>query len=515
LVETLVQKYVSKAGHRVIYSIAKADILALQLPHRAQEAQAVPLESTAKTLKALKELCRYRLEYTLKLLHQELESVIKLPSADPLAQSKEINSATLDNLKSQLLLVQAIAECLAWHWEACQPLYGDEKNASPDANSFQPRQDPPPLDDRTARQLLGTISFFNKQYHLVSQALASPGPRSAHMSSSSSMNSFKPSAEGSSPMLPSRSRQSSSPAATPPNYHLQIAKAGPSNRELHPYLDALQSATEALNSIIAYISASRWDLMQAKVRNCIKHYATASEEALDLSEMRIIEHCSWSEGRLANLLAECGVLPQVKKSALHPLCSAIRKAIRQYYAMDPYALSKLYSGQYQPVFVGQPENLFLLAYNLSEGGKRKALAWPLMASVLPLCVDGVSKMVNGQDSRPPSLNKKAQFLGDLRNVVRGGGKAGDVNLALSCYADMCHAATYTDGPPSILRGFTKDMHKDLLVSLIHALTQGHKSSRPGSMSSDEAIGSRPTFHTSGWISGCSPNNGRTACRIQA
>lgn len=449
------------------------------------------------------ELCRYRLSYVIALLHSELELVIKLPARNPAdatsppASSTGVGNSTengksLDNLRSQMFIAQMIAGCLAWHWTVQQPTHLDEQGAPLPTTSELLVEDPPPLDDRTAKQLLGAVSFFLKQstMHLsatsgLESASLSPPVHSPPTPYSPAQSSHYSSHPGS----PAGSRKRASPSLA--HSSLVISSESISTRYSPSMQQDAQSVVNDIlssaASITGYLSASRWDIMLAKLRNRIPYYST--EEYPDLSEVRLFEFCALNDNRLAALLAEFSTFMHLKRSAQNAMCTVLRGAIWHFITAYPYAFADLYNGSKRLPIVGQgqPENLLDMLSSLPGTSiAQKGAIWQTQAALLVLCPDIVAKLVahTGEGAnagglaalaRQGSVTKKLQYLDTLRKAVRStkGGSAAassneERNVALACYADICRAATFTEvteTEASSLRLFVLDMEKDLRVRI--------------------------------------------------
>ena len=450
-----------------------------QLPHRSGDRRLASLSTQehglANAVQALLDLSRHRLAYILQILQAELELIIKLPSSVPVpgsCLSHASLSATpyapapnggdgldggssLDNLRSQMLLVELIASCLASQWEVSE---------GADKGSRVGMADPPPLEDRTAKQLLGTVTFLLRQDALHGRGRDTKAGQTASPLLSGTMspvfNASQTSLGGSTAATP-RTRHSTSRSAnfarpTSPASHVTSVSATASGKRSvgveHDRLTidgVFHSLLQSAARITAYISASRWDIVLSRLRNRLAYYCNPKEELPELHEVRLFEFCSLDEHRFAALLAELNSsLVQMRRSAQAAVCTAVRNAIWQFTAGTPGTLPLLYGEQRRAAFTGIPEALFDTVFAIADSSKRKNHTWPLLATLLPYCPAAVVGLTGGSGSaveaRGVQVARKGQYLDLLRRAVRGGSSAGsrDLNLALSCYSDLCYAASY-------------------------------------------------------------------------
>ena len=386
----------------------------MQLPHRSGDVRLYSLDADDRgvrdTLGALQELSRHRLAYVIRLLHTELETVIKLPSehnTTPASFSSNASrrAAAPTNLLSQMFIAQIMARCVQH--------YRDRPK-----DGLAETEEIHSMDDRTAKQLLGTVSFFLKQYAVHHEAEGQIRPWHA-------------------------------PTSDPPcNKHRTYVFAAPSSAE-----EVMAGIMESAASITRCISISRWDIMLKKLRNRLDYYSS-SDESPDLSEVGLFELCSLDQHRLSGLFGELSIFPNLKRTAQVALASAVRSALAKFLHENPLTLQTMYEEQRRMAFSGQAEVLFDLIFPLSDSSKRKAILWPLLSILLALCPDVVTKMVlpggsGGMDIRSPVFAKKILFLDTIRKAGRSvAPHAGneDASVALACYAELCKAASFTSPP---------------------------------------------------------------------
>lgn len=368
--------------------------------------------------KSLQELCRFRLAYAIHLLHAELETVIKLP-LDSMVNSTG-KSASISNLQSQMFIARIMTECLDYHRESRKQAIETEAASAVS------------LDDRTAKQLLGTVSFFLRQSTVLAD----------HCGNNHLLNE-----------LFYQGLQQKSP----------LVMAAPST-----YLEIVQDISCSTATIVSCICEARWDIMLTKLRNLLAYYAS-SEDSPDLTEVPLFALCSLDEHRLSGLLSELSIFPQLKRTAQLAIAGALKSALSCFIRSHPNTLQVMYEEQRRTAFSGQPQVLFDLIFAVSESSKRRAVLWPVLAIVLALCPEVVADIViaggSGADARMPLYAKKLQFLDSLRHFIHESSNTDEKDIALACYASLCRMASFTtaahDSQASPLRMLVAEIERDL------------------------------------------------------
>jgi len=417
----------------------------------------------------LQQLTRHRLSYILHTLHTELEQVIKQPSSRvDNASYNTFRQDPLDGLRSQALLMRMISGCLEWHAE----------------HTASPNIDPPPIDDRTAKQLLGTVTFFIRQYYAstsngalfqYTNSLKSSSHTQQPCNSESSNNLVSsvippPSISGkfvqehgtpgstSSPggAFTKRFRRTSIPT---PASLLESQSAAPTfeplfrtlmediqKRKLNLFSDSVERKTAedilkdcltSCSAIVQYISASRWDIIQARLRSKLSNHWSATnatsnasgpgnltssqEDTLpDMIEVHLFEFSSYNDTRMSSLLGELSLsFTALRKSAQPIISLMLHDIVDSYTSSNPQVFHAMYEDGKRLSFAGQPEALFDAIFSVGDTIKRRNATWPTLAILLPLCPEIVMQIaMGGGDTRSPMLSKKVLFLDALRKAVR-------------------------------------------------------------------------------------------------
>ncbi|KAJ3039290.1 Ras GTPase activating protein ira2 [Rhizophlyctis rosea] len=110
----------------------------------------------------------------------------------------------------------------------------------------------------------------------------------------------------------------------------------------------------------------------------------------------------------------------------------LRRAIWNWIEIFPLEFMGLVQSQKR--FEGNPDTLFDILNSLSESQRRKVIFWPTQTTLLILCPDILTTIVQKQ---LPSSAKRAAFIDNLRRNTKG--KLTDV--VVMCYVEICKAAT--------------------------------------------------------------------------
>lgn len=420
--------------------------------------------------------------------------------------------------------MRLISGCLGWH------------HAHHDAASG-PVKDPPPLDDRSAKQLLGTVNFFLRQYYYHS---SNPNANGTSFQDSSSLKSssqtqplpqrtseslnnqfissvisplqsgtgkfiqdFETPASTASPSTSFTKRfrrtsiptpvslaenhQASSPLFAPLlkdlESNIERRKLGlfSDSVERKTALDILKDCLISCSVIVSYISASRWDVMQTRLRTKLSNQwsaasanaspnastngthgqPTASQEDVlpDMTEIHLFEFSNYNDARLSSLLGELSSsFTSLRRSVQTVISLMLHDILDSYTSANHRIFYSMYEDGKRLTFAGQPEALFDALFSVGDNLKRRSATWPTLASLLPLCPEIVMQIaMGGGDTRSPMLSKKVLFLDALRKAVRSipptssSANKGDqsqftfsqeARLALQCYTVMCKAASY-------------------------------------------------------------------------
>jgi hypothetical protein len=418
---------------------------------------------------SLHHLTRHRLSYILQQLNAELDLVIKLsnsqdvPSASvtgtpasSLHLSQYQQPASLKCLMSQAIVLQMMAGCLDWHRRSTQTEIG-------------------PLDDKTAKQLLATVTYILKQYyhgggyHFDSRKNndnnASQGsnnsnqPQQPPRNSESSINAPSPqnvptrfahdpsaSTSSSSPSGFSRRfrhNSNSTPNSTPVDQNARLSYTpllrtiGRSNFEerYELFSDTLPKRTVDTNmkdclasctTIVQYLSLTRWDLIMLRIRSKLNQWSNASagsgtnpDEVPDMSDLHLLEFSALDDSRLANMLSELSSSFASLRKPIQPIIAIIlHDILRRFLSTNPRIIQTMYEDGKRPAFAGQSEALFDAIFSVGDTIKKRTATWPTLAALLPLCPEIVMQIaMGGGDTRSPTLSKKVLFLDALRKAV--------------------------------------------------------------------------------------------------
>lgn len=390
--------------------------------------------------------------------------MVKLPTR-PENQIPHYSQDPLDSLRSEALLLRMAAGCLEWHWE----------------NTIPKDTNPPPLDDKTAKQLLGTVTFFLRQYYAASYGINNPFYDASSLNSSSqTSNRQQRNSESSTPLVTSvtspasvsgkfisqeratpastaspnvslskrfRKTSHTTPAAlnetlsTSPDFspHLRRLNAEIQKRKQHAFSDTVEKRSQeailhdcliSCASIIRYISASRWEMILTRIRSkfSVQWSAVSSannntisqDDIPEMSEIHLLEFSHFDETRLSSILSELSIsFGSLRKTAQPVIAVMLHDILERYMVENPKVFHSMYEDGKRRIFAGQPEALFDAIFSVGDTAKRRNSTWPTLSILLTLCPEIVMQIaMGGGDTRSPMLSKKVLFLDALRKAVR-------------------------------------------------------------------------------------------------
>lgn len=220
-----------------------------------------------------------------------------------------------------------------------------------------------------------------------------------------------------------------------------------------------------LRQIVAYLTASNWPIVFARIRSRIQYLCTTIEESPDITDVRLIEWADLDRTRLGQLLQELSAsFLHVKRHAQVSIASALRQAIWGWIENHADQFNQLVESNRR--LEGGPDILFDHLNSASDIGsssstRRTKVFYPLMAMLLVLCPDIFSRVSMGETSRSSSIGKKASFVDSLR---KGLSTSKGFETAASCYVDFIGVASRLEADGSGVRTLVADTQSDLKVS---------------------------------------------------
>ncbi|KAI9475616.1 MAG: hypothetical protein EXX96DRAFT_506141 [Benjaminiella poitrasii] len=394
-----------------------------------------------QTVAALIELSKFRLP-TITITLQNLLDSIKMPSNE--------ENFPYENLQSQLFVLRLLSACMQHHWQYVRDAKSDAISArassvagggyessihSLDSSTYHSRwsvtdgplpieiEDPPPLDDAIAKNLINIISRIMHQTTLMEER--EYGQATNHVTQITRTEYYTAS---------------------------NITKIS---------ADIVLDIYKASSRVIAYLSASNWSVVFSRIKMRIVYLATTNDENPETSDMRLLECCSLNSKRLCTVLSElCTNFSNLKKSTQLIVAAILRRAIWGWIETYPGEFMQLC--QSQKKLDGGPDVLFEICLALADTTRKKAILWPLQTMLLILCPDILYSSTNLDNHRNVN-SKKALFLATLKSSLKPGRMA---ELAAICYVDICKATTYVSkSDPSALRNIVPDVEHELRVQL--------------------------------------------------
>lgn len=370
---------------------------------------------------------------------------------------EQTSLTSLSSLHAQLLIAYVTSRCLAAHWTLRQPTSFQQRE--PVAALEIPtlaRKDPPPLDTALAKLLLSVASsILAKRSSTAGKADSGVADSLYRLhgvasTSSSSWRSFsseytmvggQAKSSITTDTLNITNSRTTTNTTSPQPHHRGLPAA--SQRDDEPRRRAVsQDLVTCAGVIIAYVSASRWDIVLAKQRSRMVHYVNA-DDLPQVTEARMLGFFHLNDARVASLLQEMSLLPKVSNTAQLALCQSLRVAISHFISTPRNSdfMATLYYGDGRHPALGQADDLFDIVVGISDSQGSKAVTWPLLALLLALCPATVTKLAQGEDLKSPAMFKKVQWLDAIRKAARPNGR--DSPASITSCAELCQAASYT------------------------------------------------------------------------
>ncbi|KAI8078349.1 hypothetical protein BDF21DRAFT_43098 [Thamnidium elegans] len=351
-----------------------------------------------------------------------------------------------ENLQSQLFVLRLLSACMQHHWQYVRDIKPDNLSArapstvngyegsihSFDSSTHHSRwstadgplpiemEDPPPFDENIAKNIVNVMSRIMHQTTTMEER--EYGQATNHVTQITRTEYYT----------------ASNISRTSADIVLDIYKAS--------------------SRVIAYISASNWNVIFSKIKMRILYLSTTTDENPETSDMRLLECCSLNSKRLSLVLSDfCSSFSSLKKATQLVVAAILRRAIWGWIETYPGEFMQLCQNQKR--LEGGPDVLFEICLSLADTTRKKAILWPLQTMLLILCPDILYSVSTPEGSSRNVNSKKTLFLATLKSSLKPGRMA---ELAAICYVDICKAATYvskTDA--SALRHIVPDVENEL------------------------------------------------------
>jgi len=401
------------------------------------------------SVESLRQLATLRLSTVVNCLSSALETLAKVSGDLPTARgkadgqysgSKSQTEISLEVHQSQAYLLHLLDSCLTATWR-------QRAESSTPQPSEIPRfwQDPPPLDESSARTLLNilvTYLRFASNETAQHTGTASPAPSRDGRGQSSALLSWGHDGlhHSASSVLPTSFLQS----------HIQSRQGrGSISREDQHFdcsnvsnvVDSVSQTTRYLGQIIFYLSSSNWNFVFSRIRSRLAYLTTTIEDMPDLIELRLLQWSNLNRVRLCQLMQETSnVFLHIKRPSQIAFASVMHSAIWNWIDTNPEEFDILVGSDRR--IDGNPEALFDMLYSMtdfsSSNAKRTAVFYPLLAMILVICPDLFKKVVVGEPGGKSSgLSKKYSFMESLKKGLSG---SKGFEPSVACYVVFIKAA---------------------------------------------------------------------------
>jgi neurofibromin 1 len=210
---------------------------------------------------------------------------------------------SLEVHQSQAYLLHLLDSCLTATWRPRAETTTSQPSEIPRFWS-----DPTPLDDASARTLLGVLTtylrFVSNETNPQS-GTASPAPSNHGRGQSTAMVSW-----GHGGLLHPGS--STLPTSFLQSHFYPRINRGSDSREFDQFdctdmsniVDSVSQSTRYLGQIIFYLSSSNWNLVFSRIRSRLAYLTTTIEDMPDLIELRLLQWSNLNRARLCQLMQE-------------------------------------------------------------------------------------------------------------------------------------------------------------------------------------------------------------------
>ncbi|KAH8816296.1 hypothetical protein F5884DRAFT_217036 [Xylogone sp. PMI_703] len=387
---------------------------------------------------------------------------------------KGIHTHPVHVLRSELYVVELLAECLSTHWtrinvsntaaKSRDSHNSDSESSSSEATSIHQtivnnetrrasrnrllERDiaPEPLDDVLVGRLIDAIKLFSNP---VSDNYILP-----------SANILDDISNGGDRIV------GNPPSATSTALNGQYNQAE-SSKLMSENANAIELYTR---QIIEYVSFSNWprvlEYLKSALRglraahpsigNAVQTNQVAEEDRNALITIRLIS-AFWVDSRKLGVIIQelCGSFLHLRKAFQTAVAIVLPMLITRWLERNPDEFVNLHTMHNR--LDGGAETLFDMTNTMIDGGRRKALLFPFQMSLLFLLPDVFEVASNMRDVKSSSMSKKISFLETLRKSLRNRNEA-----AIYCLTSVLRTARHF--PPdsdAALPSFALDVQEEV------------------------------------------------------
>lgn len=370
-----------------------------------------------------------------------------------------------ENLQSQLFVLRMLSACMQHHWQYVRDIKSDNTSMrTPSAsNGYE-----------------GSIHSFDSSTHYSSRWSTAEGPLPIEMDDPPPFEDViaKNIISIMSRIMHQTTIMEEREYGQTTNHVTQISRTEyyTASNISRTSADIVLDIYKACSRVIAYLSASNWNVVFAKIKMRILYLSTTTDENPETSDMRLLECCSLNSKRLSVVLSGetltymyiqlilillysefCSSFSSLKKATQLIVAAILRRAIWGW--IETYPAEFMHLCQNQKRLEGGPDVLFEICLSLADTTRKKAILWPLQTMLLILCPDILYSISTPEGSSRNVNTKKTLFLATLKSSLKPGRMA---ELAAICYVDICKAATYVSkNDASALRHIVPDVENEL------------------------------------------------------
>lgn len=338
-------------------------------------------------------------------------------------------------LHSEIFVLELLAECCSTHWASVNPSpatvsssgqsssheasdleRGSKDPPSPDVSQSQRRRasrnrllergmPPEPLTDDIVRRMINAITLF---------------------SSPISDNHVLPAAN----ILDDVSSRAASGTVPTPGDTVPANGYGNSSDVASLLLDEADTIELFTRDVIEYVSFSNWPCVFGHLKNTlqqairqpaplpVQNTTLVDDDRNPLTSLRLVSSF-WVDGHKLSIIIQelCGSFLHLRKPFQITLAIVLPMLITRWLERNPEEFIDLHTMHKR--LDGGAETLFDMTNTMFEGGKRKALLFPLQTSLLLLLPEVFEYASNMRDVKSSSsISKKVFFLELLRKALR-------------------------------------------------------------------------------------------------
>ncbi|KAF8524568.1 hypothetical protein BU17DRAFT_84597 [Hysterangium stoloniferum] len=462
-------------------------------------------ESTLQIVEALRQLSRHCIDIIMLFLIQKYTGP---------------EDTTLDIYESEMFVVRLIINLLLFHCNNFAEDNGSSSHEVEESISDLPSKtsddslrskmafhslNPPPLEDTVAKYILrAMIDIIRRSgptkvdsiksndrlesldilHDLASLELDSSTNAGGHSLPIDSELGIPPAAPSASPFgagafdrqQNNRSTMSfSSERTVSPSVLPSVATFLPSAHEVRSSQSSTVKApmflTYLAGRVIYRLSFTNWDILFQRIRMKIHQLASnATDEALDITNLKLVTYCRVDKIRLKQVMVELSsLLVNMRTETQGAVAAVLRAVIWNWIEGFPEQFIEVVQSPRRRL-EGNPERVFDLLYQLVDPGN-KPMFWPTLSVLLTISPERLKAAEMALSKTNRFGKKHNNLLEQLHGALTTPSKLGDLSdLVIMCYNEICRAAFHFPSNATesiVLRSLAPDLADELKRRIIN------------------------------------------------